>query len=297
MEARELLLIAFAGAVIRGALFAQPPNVTYLIDEESCRLQVRWLPPNSNCKQIYTVAICINEKWDKLLEQYIENTSWEKNVPLGKKIAFGVKTSCQENGEDVSGWNDDETFKVVQNGAAGTGARNVTCIWWNRNYMNCSWQAGENASPDTAYRVSYWHDPMKKAKPCTNVSRNGFDFQCGFSWTTGNVPLIAISIQGNSGNIQPVCWLSKKINHLVKYSPPVLSIDSNNGSKVVLQWSKPGDFHDLHYEVEVDGVKKHTFKWINHGEIPVEPDAQHTFRVRVKSATGLWSEWSDMRVS
>ncbi|XP_015271752.1 PREDICTED: interleukin-13 receptor subunit alpha-1 [Gekko japonicus] len=271
MEARELLLIAFAGAVIRECL---PYNVTYHIDEKSCS---------------GTDATDFSED----LERCLKNTYWEENVALGEKIAFDVETSCQKNCEDVSARNYDVVHHV-QYGAAGTGARNVTCVWLNRNYMKCSWRAGEKASPDTSYRMSYWLDSNGEAQPCTNITHSGSEFQCGFLWIVGNVQLITISIQGNSGNIQPICWLSRSINCLVKLDPPVLSLHSKNGSEVVLRWTKPVNLYRLNYEVEVDHEHKHRPSVdADSATIQVKPDVPHTFRVRVKSTAGHWSEWSN----
>lgn len=29
-------------------------------------------------------------------------------------------------------------------------------MWYNMKYMMCSWQRGENASPNTTYKLNYW---------------------------------------------------------------------------------------------------------------------------------------------
>uniref|UniRef100_A0ACB8FX99 Uncharacterized protein n=1 Tax=Sphaerodactylus townsendi TaxID=933632 RepID=A0ACB8FX99_9SAUR len=159
MEAAWLLRLAVAGAVVRGSLSAQPPNVTYIVQEERCDLSVNWLhveSPNSSCTRHYKVALRVNGNWIKLSENCLSNPSWTTEISLGEKIDFGVQTACDKDCQ-VPPWNDNETFPVVQNGIAGTGARNLTCIWWNRKYMECSWLSGENASPDSPYTMFYKH--------------------------------------------------------------------------------------------------------------------------------------------
>ncbi|XP_060105591.1 interleukin-13 receptor subunit alpha-1-like [Heteronotia binoei] len=295
MGTRALLLLACAGAVARGVLFARPPNVTYSIDEKSCSLHITWMhvqPPNSNCTRHYHAVIYVEGK--KFSKQCKEENFWKEKVPLNKKIDFDIKTSCRKLCTDLSPWNGNKSFHVERNGAADTGARNANCVLWNRNYMKCSWQAGEKASPDSSYRLFYSHD-SNSGQQCRNLTREGSDFRCGFVWIHEHVQLIAISILGNSGNVQPLCLLERSINNLVKYDPPKIKNLSKHGSEVFLQWTKPDKLYAADYEVKVNS-KVHNFTNSNDANIPVEPDALNTFQVRVKATGGLWSDWSEMEV-
>nr|XP_056714985.1 interleukin-13 receptor subunit alpha-1 [Euleptes europaea] len=330
MEAAGLLplLVAFAGAAVRGALSAWPPNVTYTIQKETCTLEVKWspaAPPSRNCSRSYVVALRIDGDWDPHSERCLKSPPWITEVPLGKTIDFAIQTSCQKNCEDVPDWKDG-TLHVEQNfmlrfrrtvlrrrkgsdltfdglafpGVAGTGARGINCTWWNRNYMECLWQSGENASSDTPYKLFYGCNEVHQ---CKNVTRNGSEFQCGFDCVIGNVPSIIISVQGSSGNIQPMCLILDSINSLVKLYPPRIKHLSKKGSEVFLNWTEPEELYNLCYEVEVTSKSDRNsepyhkiYKNKGSATIPVEPDVQHTFRVRVKSDDGQWSDWSEMEV-
>ncbi|XP_054852119.1 interleukin-13 receptor subunit alpha-1 isoform X2 [Eublepharis macularius] len=301
MEVWVPLLIALAGAVIREALFARPPNITYSIDEETCNLHVRWLPaepPSSNCTQQYKVGMRINGSWNGLTFLVHKETFWTEAVPVGEKVDFGVKTTCDSNDIETADWNDDETFHVVQNGTAGTGAKNINCIWWNKKSMECSWNSGGKASSDTSYKLSYWEDGQNKAKQCRNVTRKESEFRCRFDLDFHHLARIHISVQGKSANIQTTCFITESVNSLVKFDPPSFTDHSKNRNEMFLQWNKPVGFSDscCDSEVEVNSSKseiKH-FKHTYSTTIPLEPNVQHSFRVRIQSEKGHWSDWSDV---
>ncbi|XP_077163725.1 interleukin-13 receptor subunit alpha-1 isoform X2 [Paroedura picta] len=298
MEARELLqFVAFAAAVIRGALFAQPPNVTYYFDKSSCTLQVDWLPaetPNSSCIRKYNVAVHINGNWEE--KNCLKNTYWNVNVPLDEKLDFDIQTSCSPKCADVSPW--EKTFSVEQNGAAGTRARDFYCTWKNRKRMECLWLAGEKASPNTSYSLFYCfpsrNGTLTRMEQCKDFTTNGSFFQCNFSFPHEHVSSIVISVQGDSGNTQPLCLILNNINSLVTFDPPVITKLSKKDHGVLLTWNTSVDLSNLLYEVEVDNEQNpRTFQNTLQEYITVDdPNVKHTFRVRVRSNEGQWSAWS-----
>ncbi|XP_042335022.1 interleukin-13 receptor subunit alpha-1 isoform X2 [Sceloporus undulatus] len=232
----------------------------------------------------------------------IPNPSRAILVPLGKKAVFRARPLCKDikNGEWVN-------ITLPQNGSAGTGAIDVSCIWHNRQYVECSWRRGENASRDTIYNLTYWHHGMTEEKECTNYTTEGDTFRCSFHFAKILSEPFSVSIHGNSKDIRTVCLVTEigLVPEIpVKPHPPSIINIRKSSDGVFLNWTSPMNWNSVCYEVEINSsnTKKMTVEGKTTAAIPLSSNERHTFRVRAiqdslnnhcKNYKGMWSEWSN----
>ncbi|NXY57520.1 I13R1 protein, partial [Callaeas wilsoni] len=206
-----------------------------------------------------------------------------------------------------------------------TAAVDLSCVWHNLEYMDCTWRPGENASSDTNYTLFYWFDGLENPKKCSNSSVDQGIFECIFNLTfpkiTGTYPAINILIRDDSEEIRPVC-ASKNPTTLVKPATPRQLTLSKTNDQIDVKWSESETFPKscLHYEVKccnddlnigwVITVTVHqnpcksyesfpSFSEMNSVSIAgIDVNNKYTFKVRAKPkpecySSGFHSDWSE----
>ncbi|XP_033025716.1 interleukin-13 receptor subunit alpha-1-like [Lacerta agilis] len=288
-----LLLVTFIGAVRGGTLaLPRPSNVSYTLNETRCQLDVVWTPVRMEgaCDVEYRSAIRTGGVW--VTVHILRNHSRTVQVPLGKEVVFGVRTECQQEQSQKGEW---LNISLPQKGVPGTGAVNVSCVWYIERYLECSWLRGENASRDTNYSLTLWIPGLRREQPCTNYTKQGGAFRCAFdlkyTWME-----FSISIRGNSKDIQPVCILSEMSGERgfpVRLNAPSIVNTAKNSGGVFLNWTKPSLWSGMIYEVEINNSESEIQQTPNTNiSISLKPKARHTFRVRAKF--DIWtSDWSE----
>ncbi|KFV61744.1 Interleukin-13 receptor subunit alpha-1, partial [Dryobates pubescens] len=203
-------------------------------------------------------------------------------------------------------------------------AANLSCVWHNLESMVCTWRAGENASRDTNYTLSYWFDGLKDSKKCRNYFMHqglyGCTFNLRFPNITRSYPVVRILIRDHSEDIRPVC-ASKNPTTIVKPAPPGQLTLSNVKDEIYVEWSESETFPEncLVYEVQyhtgdlnaaqIIQVILHYFQLPTSiiiitiscvaAHIPsVDPKSKYTFKVRAYPkpecySSHLYSDWSE----
>ncbi|XP_058052602.1 interleukin-13 receptor subunit alpha-1-like isoform X3 [Ahaetulla prasina] len=296
------LLAHLAGVVLAAGAFStlpSPPNISYVFDESSCILSVRWdpvrLPPGNPCGEMYYTGLFNGKTW--IQENWSDVLSKKMAVLLGKNMTFGLRTACRNNSDEG------ELFKIPleQNGTPETGATNVSCICHNMEWMACSWKRGRRAPLDTSYNLSFWHDNLEEWQRCTNRSVDGDTFRCVFPINCSGERTLVLSVRSGSKDIQPVCVLTKE-DYPIKLNPPSnLKIVEGNNVRF-LTWHAPSSWSGICYNIEKNGVRNESYEDDTKVTITLEAKKYHTLRVRAvlgaigrncKEVRGLWSEWSE----
>ncbi|NWR63104.1 I13R1 protein, partial [Bucorvus abyssinicus] len=189
-----------------------------------------------------------------------------------------------------------------------TAAVNLSCVWHNLEYMDCTWHPGENASSNTNYTLFYWFDGLKNHKKCSNYSMHRGISRCSFNLSfpkvTSTYPTISILIRDDSEEIRPVC-ASKNPTTLVKPATPKQVSLSKVNDGIRVEWSESDTFPEncLLYEVEYHNGDLDTTQKImvkdNDVSIPsTDPNSKYTFKVRAKPkpecySSELSSDWTE----
>ncbi|XP_053130343.1 interleukin-13 receptor subunit alpha-1 [Hemicordylus capensis] len=302
-----LLLLALAAALVEVSVPGPPPRLTIVshsFDIGRCQLNVRWNASaesvNHACKEYHSVVWTDGIATDALLSSSTDRTM---EVELGKNLGFGVREEC---GDMRGKW---VNVTLQQNGTAGTGAVNIECTWFMEKDVECSWQPGKKAPAGTHYTLSYWHEKMKtREQRCSNYTwskgSEGTRFGCRFELpSSSGLPKLHLLLQGNTGDIQPVCVFRGDTASYIPeiFDPPSISNLSNVRDGILVEWTRPVNRNNLCYQVE-DNKKNpyYTFMDLTKEVIPVEANEQHTFRVRVSqrcdTCPRCWSDWSKEKV-
>ncbi|KAJ6653774.1 hypothetical protein lerEdw1_008703, partial [Lerista edwardsae] len=302
MAALLIALLALAGAPNPGAQWTlpAPSNVQHSVDVRHCLLNVTWSPPeariNDTCSLSYESVV-----WTDGKEALRKLGPPPRIVPvdLRKDVVFGVRAECKtkENEKFHGAW-----FKVSlpQQGIPGTGAVNIRCVWYNEEYITCSWESGEKAAL-SSYNLFYGYVDEPEFHMCTNSSREGNDFRCTFSYDKPQgTSILRVLIQGDSEDVPPVCVDGDGFPG--KLHPPSIVSVSKDSNGVFLKWTKPADRDNLLYQVEIRDVAAGSVKREPSAvdqlsrSIGLKPNARYTFRVRVKPRENTnddgWSNWS-----
>ncbi|XP_063169596.1 interleukin-13 receptor subunit alpha-1-like [Candoia aspera] len=306
---QPLLLAHLAGVVLAaGALLSLPSlsNVSYVFDKSSCRLSIAWDPVNfssNSCELMYHTALNNGKEWTE--NHWQVNHSKKRPVPLGDNLSFGLRASCMTtNTEQLKGeW---FTLSLAQNGTAGTGAANLSCICRNAQWMECSWRRGRNAPRGTNYQLSFWCNSMKEGQLCTDRRVDGDTFRCTFPIACSGQRGIAISVLSDSQDIQPVCMITKegtgKADYPIKLDPPSNLKVTKSSNTLFLTWTPPIAWHGICYEVEKNDRPLDIYEDSTNITVPLERKKHHTLRVRAvlpqlgghcSKIRGPWSEWSE----
>ncbi|NWH28601.1 I13R1 protein, partial [Grus americana] len=198
-----------------------------------------------------------------------------------------------------------------------TAAVGLSCVWYNLEYMVCTWHPGKNASSDTNYTLFYWFDGLKNHKKCSNYSMHQGIFGCTFNLSfpkgTNTYPAISILIRDDSEEIRPVC-ASNNPTTLVKPATPRRVTLAKINDEIYVKWSESDTFPEncLFYEVEYHNGDLDTaqiIKVILHClQLTdfflcifynfVDPNSKYIFKVRAKPkpecySSKLYSDWSE----
>ncbi|XP_041111457.1 interleukin-13 receptor subunit alpha-2-like isoform X2 [Polyodon spathula] len=181
---------------------------------------------------------------------------------------------------------------------------NLTCVCYNWEYMECTWQR----HPYLNYTLFYWHSKLDHAMECTNYIQSiGVNIGCNFSsadleeYTDFN---ICVNGSSATGPLIPV-YFTFELQNLVK--PAVINeinVTKVGNEKLHLQWKPPmgkTKSHCLEYEVQ---CREDENEWTSNFKkgttftsSRLDLRHRHCFRVRSKlnvycADNELWSDWT-----
>lgn len=186
-------------------------------------------------------------------------------------------------------------------GEQSSSIHNLTCLFYDKNRMNCSWNIYEASTPDTEYRLSY------------ELFKEWFYAPCG-TMEPGKVTCLVRDFDQNGYNEIRVCAMESQhhlpMTHCInvlpvlfyKASPPVNVMVK--GSKVV--WSPPtGEHLSCHfkYQIQITDVdtKGSMMEDLNMPKWDID-DQSKSFSVQVRARIDhflpspgdlMWSDWTD----
>ncbi|XP_051881489.1 interleukin-13 receptor subunit alpha-1-like isoform X2 [Pristis pectinata] len=186
-------------------------------------------------------------------------------------------------------------------GNQSSSIRNVTCLFYNENHVNCTWDIDETASPDTQYCLSYGLNEPKISTPCGKIE-------------PGKVACFIHNFKEHFYDsiifcVMDSCQQPKTIHctpivpvECYKTSPPVNVTVS--GSEVV--WKPPiGEHHSRIFEYQIQVTDLHTKvakvedldqeKWDIKDlskSYAVQVRAKINHFLEVKQEDFIWSDWT-----
>ncbi|KAM4696126.1 interleukin-13 receptor subunit alpha-1-like [Rhinophrynus dorsalis] len=286
-----------------------PTNITFLMDSVF-NLTWNWkmpegvyLCPNDTLK-FYSVITNIPPPHQRTLRSNnLYRLVKYNELDLNHRIDFKVRAVCP-NSKRSSEWA--YSSILVAQGNPNTSIRNFDCFWYKEEYVNCTWQHGLDAPPNTTYSLLYWLVSVKlfehlleSGEPCQHyIYKNGVPVGCHLKYQNQHPCEFIIVVTNKSATIKPFIKYLDLHNFIKTPAPNIVHISRTNNQSLHVSWEISYKDRPLDFEVQVNklngdnifnpkDIKEHFI------EVPnVHPDTGYTVRVRAKTNSGVWSEWS-----
>ncbi|KAM6151581.1 interleukin-13 receptor subunit alpha-2 [Rhynchocyon petersi] len=235
-------------------------------------------------------------------------TGFDLNKGAEAKTRTLLSQQCTNGSEVQSSWSE-ATYRTLSQGNVETKIQDMTCIYYNWQYLFCSWERGTHVPLDTSYNLFYWYEGLDRAAQCPEYTKvNGKNNGCKFPYmNSSDYKDFYICVNGSSQNMLiRSSYFVFQLQNIVKPLPPdYLSITIKDSSEINLKWNLPrGPIPSRCFIYEIL-LTEDDASWVSttvENEMYTVKTSNKSqricFIVRSKvniycSDDGLWSEWSD----
>ncbi|XP_004685780.1 PREDICTED: interleukin-13 receptor subunit alpha-2 [Condylura cristata] len=240
-----------------------------------------------------------------------KNLHYKDGFDLNKGIEAKIHTvlpgQCTNGSEVQSSWSE-TTYETSLQGNLDTKIQDMECIYYNWQYLFCSWKPGTGALFGTNYNLFYWYEGLNHALECSDYTKdNKINIGCRFPYLeSSDYTDFYICVNGSSDS-KPIrsSYFVFQLQNIVKPLPPdYLSLTVKNSEEILLRWDLPRGpipAKCFIYEIELteDDTTLVTTTVANEmcTTRTSKESQQLCFSVRSKvniycSDDGIWSEWS-----
>uniref|UniRef100_A0A8C1N4F9 Interleukin 13 receptor, alpha 2 n=1 Tax=Cyprinus carpio TaxID=7962 RepID=A0A8C1N4F9_CYPCA len=287
-------------------------------------LSIHWTLPTSlqnltGCTVRYQLRYydTYEERWRSVRTVKLTYAAqFDPEKPIKVRILTVLKCACT-NGTEVQGEEKEWVYTPEPTGVAESRIRDFHCVYYGKEYMECTWESGPGQPPDSQHYLYYWHREMDETKECPEYiifseGRRGCRFprESLLEFSKFN---LCVNGSSPAGSLK-MAYFSIEVQNYVK--PTVVSSVhvSEIDGELKLDWSPPSGQvpeHCLEYEVESsttmeNGKQKQENMVLQNLEdtsysVPREVESQKTcFRIRSKvnmycADGGFWSDWSQTK--
>nr|XP_033801263.1 interleukin-13 receptor subunit alpha-1 [Geotrypetes seraphini] len=285
-----------------------PPSNLNVFKEDRFTLNWTWSPSenillNQGCNLKYRSMI--NEKTKERSKNLWR--SEYKNSDPNDAVCLKVRAECVERSYPYGESHWIKNCTLLSPGDPATSVTNFTCVWYNKEYMNCTWQPGKRVPPDTSYILYYRYGNLKSDQQCHEYSyKNQIAIGCHFSkLELPKEGKIYFMITDSSEKIRSI-YSDVDLDSILKPSAPrIANISRTSDNEISVSWSNnlwPVRDACLRSEVEYkgDALDVEIFPVDKNRSFIIRrkcfPDECCTVRVRVKinkyCLESTWSDWS-----
>ncbi|XP_056093856.1 interleukin-13 receptor subunit alpha-2 isoform X1 [Rhinichthys klamathensis goyatoka] len=237
--------------------------------------------------------------------------------PVTVRMLTVLKCACN-NGTEVQGEETERMFTPEPTGVAGSKIRDFHCVYYGKEYMECTWDSGPVQPPNSQHYLYYWHREMDETQECPEYIilsevRRGcripresiLEFSKFNMCVNGSSP---------AGSLRTAYFSIEVQNHVKPAVVSSVHISEIDGL-LKLDWSPPSGLvpeHCLEYEIErstlMTNDKEQQQRKVLENlvldlsyDIRREAESKKTcFQVRSKvnmycADGGFWSDWSQIQ--
>nr|XP_013005636.1 interleukin-13 receptor subunit alpha-2 [Cavia porcellus] len=233
---------------------------------------------------------------------------FDLNKGVEAKIHTLLSAHCANGSEVQSSWSEATYWKPEQ-GSLETKIRDMDCIYYNWQYLLCSWKPGIGVHFDTNYSLFYWYEGLDNVLQCAEyIKENGKNIGCRFpKLESPEYKDFFICVNGSSES-SPIrsSYFIFELQNIVKPLPPdYLSLTVKNSFDINLTWSIPEGpiparcfIYEILFTEAGRSWMTNTIENEMHITRALNESQELCFLVRSKvniycSDDGIWSEWSD----
>lgn len=240
------------------------------------------------------------------------NLHYHDGFDLNKGIEAKIRTLMPEhcvNGSNIQSPWLEATYWTSARGNVDTKIQDMDCVYYNWEYLFCTWKAGTGAHRDTTYNLFYWYEGLDQTTECIDyITINNKNVGCRFPYMeSSDYKDFYICVNGSS-ETKPVrsSYFIFQLQNIVKPIPPdYLSLSVKNSEEFNLKWSLPrgpipGRCFVYEIEISEDDSTSLTTSFENEMCITRASNTskQLCFIVRSKvnvycADDGIWSDWSE----
>ncbi|KAM6970021.1 interleukin-13 receptor subunit alpha-2 [Aplochiton taeniatus] len=260
-----ILIIGWSN--LSDSLKVDPPVDVVILDPGHLgNLHIHWKPPASllnliECSQQFQLEY-LNTYRDTWIKIRTSQTSFKAQFDLEKEIRvriYTLLTGVCANGSEVvmSTLYTELVQQPAHLGPAGTRVQNFECVFYRREYIECTWLKGHDETVASQRRLFFWHRALGHAKECqhyiySNTIRRGCNFthQALPEFTNIN---FCVNGSSTDGPLRPAFHSLQMQNQIKPAQTTVVRVQAGPDRVLKLHWECPQGRvprHCLEWEVE-----------------------------------------------
>ncbi|XP_020007598.2 interleukin-13 receptor subunit alpha-2 [Castor canadensis] len=250
-----------------------------------------------------------SEQWKTIITKNLQyKDGFDLNKGVEAKIHTLLSRHCTNGPEVQSSWSE-ATYWTSEQGSVETKIQDMDCVYYNWQYLLCSWKPGMGVHIDTNYNLFFWYEGLDHALQCDDyIKANGKNIGCRFPHLeSSDYKDFFICVNGSSAS-KPIrsSYFIFQLQNIVKPLPPdSLSLTVENTFEINLKWSMPKGpipARCFIYEIVLTEDDISCMSTTGENEMNITRTSNDSkklcFSVRSKmnmycSDDGIWSEWSD----
>ncbi|XP_067296226.1 interleukin-13 receptor subunit alpha-2 [Pseudorasbora parva] len=156
-----------------GASVDPPANIEITDPGFLGYLSIHWTQPASlqnltGCTVRYQLRYydTYEERWRSVRTVKLAYAAqFDLEKPVMVKMLTMLNCACT-NGTEVQGEETEMVYTSEPTGMAGSRIRDFRCVYYGKEYMECTWESGPVPPPDSHNYLYYWHREMEETKEC-----------------------------------------------------------------------------------------------------------------------------------
>uniref|UniRef100_A0A8B9H1M2 Interleukin 13 receptor, alpha 2 n=1 Tax=Astyanax mexicanus TaxID=7994 RepID=A0A8B9H1M2_ASTMX len=237
-------------------------------------LSIEWSRPSSlqnltDCTVRYQLRFydTFTGRWKSVRTTGLSyKAQFDLEKPIQVRMLTLVNGACTKHSE-VQGEEVEFVHTPEHTGVAGSRIRDFHCVYFKKEYMDCTWQPGSTDPPQSEHSLYYWHREMQETSECPQYIRYPelrrgcrFPREVLLEFSEFNM---CVNGSSAAGALEPA-FISLEVQNQVKPAAvSELQVLSEDGLLQV-QWSPPEGRvpeHCLEYELEGTTESMDGSKW------------------------------------
>ncbi|XP_062845003.1 interleukin-13 receptor subunit alpha-2 [Trichomycterus rosablanca] len=303
---------------VAGLSVDPPENIKITDPGHLGQLNIEWNRPSSlenltDCTIRYQLRYfdTYTKRWKSVRTLRLFYTAqFDLEKPVQVRMLTLLKGACT-SGTEILGDEVEVVNTPEHSGVPGSRIKDFGCVYFNKEYMECTWESGSAEASDSKHYLYYWHREMRGTEECPEYIpspeiRRGcrFPSESLLEFSDFNICVNGSSV---AGALKPAFYSLAVQNHVKPAPVSDLQVFLND-TMLRAEWEPPaGPVPDqcLEYQFEratvsQDGSKQQQTSLTEETILKFHQEPENTrncIRVRSKvnaycADTGFWSEWS-----
>ncbi|KAJ7996649.1 hypothetical protein DPEC_G00239230 [Dallia pectoralis] len=316
-----LMLISEWTQYIKSQEMTVFPPENIIIDDTGCLgpLYIHWTAPASlvnltDCSMRYHLEY-FNTYQNRWTVIRTVRTWYSAQFDLEKEVRVRISTLLRGacvNGTELMSPFTEIVIKPTLTGPVGSRIQNFECVFYQKQFMECTWMSGSEGPTHSQRSLHFWHQGMDRTEECPRyIYSNELRIGCTFSGKSlPEFTDLNICVNSSSSRVplRPAFFSLQVQNHVKPAAIETLHLEAGPDRGLAVRWELPQDSipsHCLEHEVEAreEGVdeqvlERNRTRMMSLTYSLTDGVLRQCFRVRSRvhwycADRGFWSDWSN----